>query len=68
MNRSRLETLLEEVARGRLKASDALDRLTHFPTENLDFARLDHHRALRLGQPEVVFGERKTEGQLVAIC
>ncbi len=68
MNRARLETLLTEVAAGRLTPAGALDRLTHFPTEDLEFARLDHHRALRQGQPEVVFAAGKPVDQTVAIC
>ena len=60
MNRSRLEALLREVSAGALTPEKALERLTHFPTEDLAFARLDHHRLLRQGQPEVVFAEGKT--------
>ncbi len=68
MNRARLETLLTEVAAGTLTPASALDRLIHFPTEDLQFARLDHHRALRQGQPEVVFAAGKPVDQTVAIC
>ena len=68
MNRSTLETLLSEVANGRISPSEALDRLRHFPTEDLDFARVDHHRALRQGHPEVVFCAGKTLDQLLSIC
>ena len=68
MNRARLESLLQDLAHGRVDAAEALGRLTHFPAEDLDFARIDHHRALRLGQPEVVFAEGKTVDQLVVIC
>ena len=68
MNRARLETLLIEVAAGSLSPAGALERLTNFPTEDLDFARLDHHRALRQGQPEVVFAAGKSVEQTVAIC
>ena len=68
MNRARLEALLREVSAGALTPEAALQRLTHFPTEDLSFARLDHHRPLRQGQPEVVFAEGKTVEQVVAIC
>lgn len=68
MNRARLEALLREVSAGALTPEVALHRLTHFPTEELGFARLDHHRPLRQGQPEVVFAEGKTTEQVVAIC
>jgi NCAIR mutase (PurE)-related protein len=63
-----LEALLADVAAGRLAPSAALDRLRHLPFEDLPFARIDHHRALRQGQPEVVFCEGKTLEQVVAIC
>ena len=68
MNRARLERLLAEVAAGTLSPDSALESLARFPTEDLSFARLDHHRLLRQGQPEVVFAEGKTPAQLVTIC
>jgi NCAIR mutase (PurE)-related protein len=63
-----LEGLLAEVAAGRLTPQAALERLRHLPFEDLPFARIDHHRALRQGHPEVVFCEGKTADQVVAIC
>jgi NCAIR mutase (PurE)-related protein len=63
-----LESLLADVAAGRLEPAAAVDRLRHLPFEDLEFARIDHHRALRQGQPEVVFCEGKTVEQVVAIC
>jgi pyridinium-3,5-biscarboxylic acid mononucleotide synthase len=63
-----LEDLLAEVAAGRLAPLAALERLRHLPYEDLSFARVDHHRSLRQGQPEVVFCEGKTGDQVVAIC
>jgi NCAIR mutase (PurE)-related protein len=63
-----LEDLLADVAAGRLSPPAAVERLRHLPYEDLDFARIDHHRALRQGQPEVVFCEGKTVDQVVAIC
>jgi NCAIR mutase (PurE)-related protein len=63
-----LEVLLADVAAGRLTPGAALDRLRHLPFEDLPFARIDHHRALRQGFPEVVFCEGKTADQVVAIC
>ena len=68
MNAQQLGTLLAEVAAGRLAPDAALERLRHLPFEDLTFARVDHHRALRQGQPEVVFCEGKTPEQVVAIC
>ena len=68
MNRAQLESLLAEVANGRLDPAAALKRLIHFPSEDLSFAQVDHHRALRQGLPEVVFCAGKTADQVVAIC
>ncbi|HEX2217845.1 MAG TPA: nickel pincer cofactor biosynthesis protein LarB [Gemmatimonadales bacterium] len=68
MKAEQLGTLLAEVAAGRLTPDAALDRLRQLPFEDLTFARIDHHRALRQGQPEVVFCEGKTPEQVVAIC
>ena len=68
MTAEQLEALLADVAAGRLAPEAALERLRHLPFEDLPFARIDHHRALRQGQPEVVFCEGKTLEQVVAIC
>lgn len=68
MRAAQLEALLADVAAGRLAPPAALERLRHLPFESLAFARIDHHRALRQGQPEVVFCEGKTVEQVVGIC
>ncbi|MEO7984917.1 MAG: nickel pincer cofactor biosynthesis protein LarB [Gemmatimonadales bacterium] len=68
MRAEQLEALLADVAAGRLAPDQAIARLRHLPFEDLPFARIDHHRELRQGQPEVVFCERKTADQVVAIC
>src|SRR5499433_2910699 len=68
MERERLAELLEAVRRGTCPVDEALDRLRALPYEDLGFARLDHHRSLRNGFPEVVFGEGKTTDQIVAIA
>jgi pyridinium-3,5-biscarboxylic acid mononucleotide synthase len=64
----RLQALLNEVAAGRVAPQAALEKLRHLPFEDLSFARIDHHRDLRQGSPEVVFCEGKTPEQVVAIC
>jgi pyridinium-3,5-biscarboxylic acid mononucleotide synthase len=64
----RLRALLAEVARGAVAVDEAERRLAWAPVEDLDFARVDHHRALRQGFPEVVFGQGKTAEQIVAIA
>jgi pyridinium-3,5-biscarboxylic acid mononucleotide synthase len=63
-----LERLLADVAAGRLAPGAAVERLRHLPYEDLPFARIDHHRALRQGEPEVVFCEGKSVEQVVGIC
>lgn len=68
MNRASLESLLAEVAAGKQTPEEALARLQHFPAEDLGFAQLDHHRALRQGQPEVVFCEGKSASHVLSIC
>ena len=68
MTAEQIEALLADVAAGRMPPRAALERLRHLPFEDLAFARIDHHRALRQGQPEVVFCEGKTPEQVVAIC
>jgi NCAIR mutase (PurE)-related protein len=63
-----IQALLADVAAGRVSPPAALERLRHLPFEDLPFARIDHHRALRQGHPEVVFCEGKTPDQVLAIC
>jgi len=63
-----LQALLHEVAEGRLSPETAVSRLRHLPFEDLSFARIDHHRALRQGHPEVIFCAGKTTDQVVAIA
>jgi len=62
-----LEQLLEEVRLGRVPVAAALERLRVLPFENLGFARVDHHRQLRQGFPEVIFAAGKTISQIRAI-
>ena len=68
MIRERVAHLLHEVAAGSIDVATALDRLSVSPTEALPFATIDHHRALRQGYPEVIFGQGKTPEQAVAIA
>jgi NCAIR mutase (PurE)-related protein len=68
MNQDRLQAMLTQVQRGLLDVPEALHQLRTLPYENLGFASLDHHRALRQGFPEVIFCEGKTERQVVAIA
>ena len=68
MIRERALELLKRVASSELTPREALDSLTDAPLEALPFATIDHHRALRQGFPEVIFGEGKTPEQIVAIA
>jgi pyridinium-3,5-biscarboxylic acid mononucleotide synthase len=68
VNREQLAALLADVAGGRLAPEAALERLRHLPFEQLEFATIDHHRALRQGRPEVVFCAGKSVEHTVAIC
>jgi hypothetical protein len=67
MDRASIESLLKEVAAGQTEVSAALDRLRDLPFEDIGFAKLDHHRALRTGMPEVIFAAGKTAAQVAAI-
>src|SRR5947209_4363828 len=59
--------LLNAVAAGETPVEDALSRLRHLPFEDLGFAKIDHHRDLRRGFPEVVYCAGKTPDQVAAI-
>ncbi|HZW79730.1 MAG TPA: 1-(5-phosphoribosyl)-5-amino-4-imidazole-carboxylate carboxylase, partial [Candidatus Deferrimicrobiaceae bacterium] len=64
MNAESIRKLFEQVRAGKLAPDDAVERLRHLPFEDLGFAKVDHHRSLRAGMPEVIFGERKTALQV----
>src|SRR5678815_2879327 len=68
MRRERARDLLERVASGELTANDALEALALEPVESLGFATIDHHRALRQGFPEVIYGSGKTPEQIREIA
>jgi NCAIR mutase (PurE)-related protein len=67
MDPKQLYALLSDVAAGTKTVEDALENLRDLPYEDLGFARLDHHRTLRTGVPEVIFGQGKTPSQVAAI-
>ena len=68
MTPDRLAEMLTQVQQGTLPVEQALERLKQLPFEDLDFARIDHHRALRKGFPEVIWGPGKTSRQIAAIA
>lgn len=67
MDQTALRKLLEQVKSGGLSPEDALSRLRHLPFEDLGFAKIDHHRPLRAGMPEVIYCEGKTPEQVADI-
>jgi pyridinium-3,5-biscarboxylic acid mononucleotide synthase len=68
MTEEQLRALLEDVKSGVADVDTALERVRHLTFEDLGFAKVDHHRALRHGQPEVVFGLGKSPDHVVAIA
>ncbi len=67
MNPEDLQKLLEAVANGRMPVSSAMEQLRHLSMEDIEYAHIDHHRSLRKGFPEVIFGEGKTAEQIAGI-
>lgn len=67
MDQQAIRRLLDQVRKGTLSPDDAVGKLRHLPFEDLGFANVDHHRSLRAGFPEVVFGQGKTPAQVAAI-
>src|SRR5579884_1056980 len=67
MNPDALRKLFDQVKKGKLSPDDAVQRLRHLPFEDLGFAKVDHHRPLRAGMPEVIFGQGKTPKQVAEI-
>lgn len=68
MTEHQLRALLEQVRAGALDVDAALHRVRHLPFEDLGFAKVDHHRALRHGIPEVIFGMGKKVEHVIAIA
>lgn len=68
MDTEQLRQLLEQVRNGEVGVKKALERMRHMPFEDIGFAKVDHHRALRHGMPEVIFAKGKTPQQVSAIA
>ena len=68
MNRERIKKLLEDALAERISLDEATDKLAGLPYEDIAFARVDHHREIRLGFPEVILGQGKTVEQIVKIA
>lgn len=67
MNAKELKRLFEQVRTGKVSADEAVQKLRHMPFEDLGFAKVDHHRSLRAGLPEVIFGPGKQPKHLAEI-
>jgi NCAIR mutase (PurE)-related protein len=68
MDQDQLRALFEQVRSGVVDIDAAMGRMRHMPFEDLGFAKVDHHRALRHGMPEVILAQGKTPEQVVAIA
>jgi hypothetical protein len=68
MEEAQLKKLLERVSKGTASVGEALERLRILPFEDLGFAKVDHHRTLRRGIPEVIFCEGKSAGEIATIA
>ncbi len=67
MDKNLLLKLLESIAKGRVSAENGAEKLQHMAYEDITYAHIDHHRSLRKGFPEVIFGEGKTADQIAGI-
>ena len=67
MNIESLNQLLRSVASGKTTVDDAIETLKHLSFEDIEYAHIDHHRSLRKGFPEVIFGQGKTASQITGI-
>jgi pyridinium-3,5-biscarboxylic acid mononucleotide synthase len=67
MNPDRLKALLTQVKNGKVTVDQAVKKMKHLPFEDIDFAQIDHHRSMRKGFPEVIFGQGKTADQIIEI-
>ncbi|HWR16485.1 MAG TPA: nickel pincer cofactor biosynthesis protein LarB [Terriglobales bacterium] len=67
MNADQLKKLFQKVKQGKLSPDEAVQQLQHMPFEDLGFAKVDHHRSVRVGMPEVIFSQGKTASQVANI-
>lgn len=67
MNKNRLRKILEEIQEEKISVDQAMESLKDLPFEDLDFAKVDHHRSIRNGFPEVIYGEGKSLEHLCGI-
>ena len=67
MKPDQLKKLFQQVKQGKVSPDDAVQKLQHLPFEDLGFAKVDHHRTIRIGMPEVIFGQGKTATHVATI-
>ena len=67
MDNNMIKKILQDLYDRKINPNDVVKKLSTLPYENLDFAKIDHHRSFRNGMPEVIYGEGKTENQLISI-
>jgi pyridinium-3,5-biscarboxylic acid mononucleotide synthase len=67
MNAEQLKKLFQQVKQGKISPDEAVQQFQHMPFEDLGFAKVDHHRAVRVGMPEVIFSQGKTPTHVAAI-
>src|SRR3989338_11707394 len=67
MDKNNLIKVLESVKENKISIEEALQKIKFLPFEDIGFAKIDHHRALRRGFPEVIFCQNKTIGQVTAL-
>jgi NCAIR mutase (PurE)-related protein len=67
MDPDRLKTILQSVSNGGISVDQALKNLKHLTVEDIGYANIDHHRSLRKGFPEVIYGQGKTAEQIIGI-
>lgn len=68
MDTKKLESLLKDIRNGKTSIDEAIDALKHLPYEDMDFVKIDHHRSIRNGIPEVIFAKNKKTEEVVAIA
>jgi hypothetical protein len=68
MDKEKIVVLLKKVRQKKMSVEDAFCALRHLPYEDMAFAKVDHHRALRTGMPEVIFCQGKALDHIIAIC
>jgi len=68
VDNNKIEKILSSVKSGKISVESAIDKLKHLPYEDISFAKVDHHRHLRQGIPEVIFASGKTREQVISIA